>query len=72
MPHAAASYGGHGRTFFPYWRAGAIGTLLLVVNDLEEHPMFIFSRPLLAPLLALAAVASLVVLDTLIDLRALF
>ena len=34
--------------------------------------MFIFQRPLLAPLLALAAVALLVVLDTLVDLGRLF
>ena len=33
--------------------------------------MFIFQRPLLAPLLALATAAMLVILDTLVDLRAL-
>jgi hypothetical protein len=34
--------------------------------------MFIFQRPLVAPLLALATAAMLVVIDTLVDLRALF
>ena len=34
--------------------------------------MFIFRRPLIAPLLALATAAMLVVLDTLVDLSALF
>jgi hypothetical protein len=34
--------------------------------------MFIFQRPLVAPLLALATVAALVVLDALTDLSALF
>ena len=34
--------------------------------------MFIFQRPIVAPLLALAMVAMLVVLDTLVDLSALF
>jgi hypothetical protein len=34
--------------------------------------MFIFQRPLVAPLLALATAAMLVVLDTLVDLSALF
>jgi hypothetical protein len=34
--------------------------------------MFIFQRPLVAPLLALATAAMLVVFDTLADLSALF
>jgi hypothetical protein len=34
--------------------------------------MFIFQRPLVAPLLALATAAMLVVIDTLVDLSALF
>jgi hypothetical protein len=34
--------------------------------------MFIFQRPLVAPLLALATSAMLVVLDTLLDLTGLF
>jgi hypothetical protein len=34
--------------------------------------MFIFQRPLMAPLLALATTATLVALDTLVDLSALF
>jgi len=34
--------------------------------------VFIFQRPLLAPLLALAAVAMIVVLDSVVDLSALF
>jgi hypothetical protein len=34
--------------------------------------MFIFQRPLVAPLLALATAAILVILDTLLDLSALF
>ena len=34
--------------------------------------MFIFQRPLVAPLLALATAAMLVVIDTLLDLSALF
>jgi len=34
--------------------------------------MFIFHRPLLAPLLALTTVTLLVVLDTLVDLSRLF
>ena len=34
--------------------------------------MFIFHRPLLAPLLGLATAAILVILDTLFDLSALF
>jgi hypothetical protein len=34
--------------------------------------MFIFQRPLMAPLLALATIATLVALDTLVDLSALF
>ena len=34
--------------------------------------MFIFQRPLIAPLLALATIATLVALDTLADLSALF
>jgi hypothetical protein len=34
--------------------------------------MFIFQRPLVAPLLALATAAMMVVLDTLVDLDALF
>jgi hypothetical protein len=33
--------------------------------------MFIFHRPVIAPLLALATVAMLVVLDSLVDLSAL-
>jgi hypothetical protein len=33
--------------------------------------MFIFQRPLVAPLLALATAAMLVVIDTLVDLSAL-
>ncbi len=34
--------------------------------------MFIFQRPLVAPLLALATAAMLVLLDTLVDLGTLF
>jgi hypothetical protein len=34
--------------------------------------MFIFQRPIIAPLLALITAATLVVLDTLVDLSALF
>ena len=34
--------------------------------------MFIFQRPLVAPLLALVTAAVLVVLDTLVDVSALF
>jgi len=34
--------------------------------------MFIFQRPLVAPLLALATIATLVAVDTLVDLSALF
>jgi hypothetical protein len=34
--------------------------------------MFIFQRPLVAPLLALATIATLVALDTLVDLSSLF
>lgn len=34
--------------------------------------MFIFQRPIVGPLLALVTVAMLVVLDTLVDLSALF
>jgi hypothetical protein len=34
--------------------------------------MFIFRRPLVAPLLALAMAVTLVVLDTLVDLSTLF
>lgn len=34
--------------------------------------MFIFQRPLVAPLLALATAAMLLLLDTLVDLGALF
>jgi hypothetical protein len=34
--------------------------------------MFIFQRPLVAPLLALALAAMLVLLDTLVDLSTLF
>ena len=34
--------------------------------------MFIFRRPLVAPLLALAVIATLLALDTLVDLNALF
>lgn len=34
--------------------------------------MFIFQRPLIAPLLALTMVAALVLLDALIDLSTLF
>jgi hypothetical protein len=34
--------------------------------------MFIFQRPVFAPLLALVTVAMLVVLDSLVDLSALF
>jgi hypothetical protein len=34
--------------------------------------MFIFQRPLVAPLLALATAAILVILDALLDLSALF
>jgi hypothetical protein len=34
--------------------------------------MFIFQRPLIAPFLALATAAMLVVLDALVDLHALF
>jgi hypothetical protein len=34
--------------------------------------MFIFQRPLVAPLLALATAVILVILDTLLDLSALF
>jgi len=34
--------------------------------------MFIFQRPLVAPLLALAVIATLLALDTLVDLNALF
>jgi hypothetical protein len=34
--------------------------------------MFIFQRPLMAPLLALATAATLVILDRLADLSALF
>jgi hypothetical protein len=34
--------------------------------------MLIFQRPLVAPLLALATAAMLVILDTLLDLSALF
>jgi len=34
--------------------------------------MFIFQRPLMAPLLALATIATLMALDTLVDLSALF
>jgi len=34
--------------------------------------MFIFQRPLVAPLLALVTIATLVALDTLVDLSALF
>jgi hypothetical protein len=34
--------------------------------------MFIFQRPLVAPLLALGLAAMLVVLDALVDLHALF
>jgi hypothetical protein len=34
--------------------------------------MFIFNRPLVAPLLALATIAALVALDTLVNLSALF
>jgi hypothetical protein len=33
--------------------------------------MFIFRRPVVAPLLALATVATLVILDTLVDLSTL-
>ena len=34
--------------------------------------MFIFQRPLMAPLLALATIATLMALDTLVELSALF
>jgi len=34
--------------------------------------MFIFTRPFMAPLLALATIAALLALDTLVDLSALF
>jgi len=34
--------------------------------------MFIFQRPLIAPLLALATIVTLVALDTLVDLSAFF
>jgi hypothetical protein len=34
--------------------------------------MFIFRRPLIAPLLGLATIAVLVVLDSLVDLSSLF
>jgi hypothetical protein len=57
--------------FFPYLRAAAFATLFLVSNQ-RGVSMFIFQRPLVAPLLALATIATLVALDTLVDLSALF
>jgi len=58
-------------TFLPYQRDAAFATLLLTNNDVAGAPMFIFKRPVVAPLLALATLAMLVVLDSLVDLSAL-
>jgi hypothetical protein len=62
----------HLGTFLPYYRNTACDTLLLRASRDPGASMFIFQRPIVAPLLALAMVAMLVVLDTLVDLSALF
>jgi hypothetical protein len=61
----------HIGTSFPYSRAASFATLFLVSNQ-RGASMFIFQRPLVAPLLALATIAALVALDILVDLSALF
>jgi len=62
----------HVGTFLPYQPDAPFATLLPGHRRNPELPMFIFRRPLVAPLLALAITVTLVLLDTLVDLSALF
>ena len=71
MPRAAARSPCHAGTFFPCWRAVAFVTLWPSMSIEGSAPLFIFQRPLAAPLLVLAALAALVILDSLVDLSAL-
>jgi hypothetical protein len=72
MPPAAARNEYRLGTFLPYQLYAPFVTLFLATNQLTGTTMFIFQRPLAAPLLALATSAVLVVLDTLADLTGLF
>ena len=62
----------HLGTFLPYYRNTACDTLLLRASRDPGASMFIFERPIAAPLVALATVAMLVILDSCFELSALF
>jgi hypothetical protein len=72
MPPRAAPTDRDGGTFLPYWPDAIFATLLPVANQLTGALMFIFQRPFVAPLAALAIAALLVALDSLTDLHTLF
>lgn len=59
-------------TSLPYQRNTVCDTLFSGTSRESGAFMFIFQRPIVAPLVALVTVAMLVVLDTLVDLSALF
>jgi hypothetical protein len=72
---AAAEIRFHLRTFLPYCGERNSATLPAVTDheyaSKKGVPMFLFSRPLIAPLAGLAAVGLLLMFDTFFDLSAL-
>jgi hypothetical protein len=63
------------RTFLPYCANRNSATLAAVTDhecaSMKGVPMFLFSRPLIAPLAGLAAVGLLLMLDTYFNLSAI-
>jgi hypothetical protein len=72
MPQAFALRECRVGTFLPYQPDSACATLSSLPATRSGASMFIFQRPLLGPLLALAMAAMLVVLSALVDLSAVF